>query len=403
MKKFFLIIMGLAVATILVAPLLAHVSSGFETTESSREVVSVQYSADAGVEYALWKLSNDASFRQTLLDNEDTAQSLSLPAHVNAISPTLQVVCVSKQTSGGGGGGGGGGGSAPQTLSWAIWANESDGTASATLNLSGSGHRVNGNIHSNEKFKITGAGHVVSGTAEYVDSYQVSGAGNQFIPGAPNNPVQTSVNTTWPISWTVTDFAPGGTYAVQAQAAGKYYEHSSKWSVSGAGVVVPAGLHYCHGDVSFSGAGLQGISVTVVALGAIDVSGAGINLSPYIPGLTFFTTKNPPSESTNAMSLSGAGNTGGTTFCPNGKISLTGAGGTIIGAFLGERVDISGAGATINLATVYLPATGGGGGGAGDSTCGEYDIQAASGSSTVNVRVTECDGEGLQIRSWTVN
>jgi type II secretory pathway component PulK len=46
-------LLALAVATILVAPLLAHVASGFETTESSRETVGVQYSADAGVEYAL--------------------------------------------------------------------------------------------------------------------------------------------------------------------------------------------------------------------------------------------------------------------------------------------------------------------------------------------------------------
>jgi hypothetical protein len=149
------------------------------------------------------------------------------------------------------------------------------------------------------------------------------------------------------------DFQPGGIYANAASAQGKYTVHSGKWSVSGSGVAVPAGLHYCLDDVSISGSGVTGYNVTIVSLGKINVSGSGIQFSPYIDGLSFFSSKS--TTTTTVLDMSGSGNAGGTCFAPNGKITLTGSGGDITGAFIGKLVDIAGSGATINLATVYIP------------------------------------------------
>ncbi len=68
---------------------------------------------------------------------------------------------------------------------------------------------------------------------------------------------------------------------------------------------------------------------------------------------------------------------------------------------MGNEVQITGSGATISNTLVYLPS--GAGGGGGTATGGEYDIRSTSGNTTVSARVTECEGEGLQIKSWTVN
>lgn len=386
-------LVALAVGTMLITPLLAHVGSGYRTTESSRQAINTQYASDAGIEYAMWKLMHDSSFRQTLLDNEDAVQTLTLPSNVNGNMPTVEAVCVSKQTTGGGGGGGEGGVS---LLQWAIWANSQ--TANQTVKNSGAGHIIRGGVHSNNTIQISGAGNKIYGPVEYAGAYpQIVGVGHEIVPGPPDNPVQTPARA-YPLTWDIADFRPGGKYAVQAAAEGKYYQITDL-NVTTSGVMAP-GLYYCSDKASITGAGVQAISVTIVAEDTINVAGAGINITPYIPGLVFFS---PKASSANVISISGAGNKngGGVFYAPNGKISLDGAGNTIVGAFMGNEVQITGSGAVISNTVVYV--TSGAGGGGGTTTCGEYDIRSTLGSTTVGARVTECEGEGLTIKSWTVN
>jgi hypothetical protein len=327
-----------------------------------------------------------------LLANIGSAQTLAVPAEVNGLAATVQVVALQGETSGGEGGGGSGGGGS--NVTWAIWANSQ--THNNTVQITGSGHRVYGGIHSNYKIKISGSGNWVYGPVEYVVSYSESGSGNGFTPGPPDNPVQAEVGA-FPITWNIADYRPGGARAVAAGTS--YYTHA-KWTVSGSGVTITPGLHYCTGKVSFSGSGLIGANVTVVSEDTIDVSGSGLNFSPYEPGLTFFS---PKSSTANVISISGSGNnnTGGSVYAPNGKVSLTGSGGSISGVFVGDVVDISGSGATFLLADVEIPSSGGGGSGEG-SGCGIYDLLAAGGGTSTHVRVRICDGE-LDILSWYVD
>ena len=381
-----LALLALATGIILIGPLLAHLSTSLKTTAATQTTLQRQYSSDAGVEFALWKLVHDAAWRQTLLDQPGTVASLTLPSAPNGDTPTVEVVCVETETQAGGGGG------EPECLEWALWAQSS--TATNGLVIGGSGHTVNGGVHSNRDLKINGSGHTIYGTAEYVRNLTILGSGNRIVPGPA---VQTTVQP-FPITWDINEFNDPnqpGSWAARAQAEGKYYVHNGTWNVTGSGTVIPEGLHYCTGKVNFSGSGLRGYNVTVVSLSTIDVSGSGLDFTPYVPGLSFFSTR---AASTNVVSISGSGNTGGTVFAPNGKISLTGSGGVITGAFLGNEIDINGSGATINLAEVELPGSGGG----SSIVCGVYDIRSTSGSTVTTVRMRGCGDGDWQVLSWQV-
>lgn len=56
----------MAVATLLVGAFLYYVSTSQRVTTAAREQLTNHYSADAGVEDALWKLVNQPGFTQTL-------------------------------------------------------------------------------------------------------------------------------------------------------------------------------------------------------------------------------------------------------------------------------------------------------------------------------------------------
>lgn len=376
----------LAVGSLLVAPLLARVSSGFAITCKVERTAHAQYTADAGIEYALWSLSNNPDLRDAALDALGTAQELTLPASVNGGDATVRLVAVEAMKVEQDGPG--------AILPYAVLGNNTSRTN--TVVVSGSGHRIVGAVHSNNQLRITGSGHSVEGQVTYVGDISVVGSGNYFVPPPPDNPSRSQEPLPFPITWNLEQFddpEAEATIAQQAAAAGLYTRHTDDWHISGAGAVVPPGLHYCLGNVIISGAGVTGEGVTIVALGTINVSGSGMSFKPYVPGLTFYSSKE---ATTNVISISGSGNTGGTSYAPGGTISLTGSGGTIVGAFLGDRVDIAGSGATIQLAEVPLP-------GAGSQNCGVYDIESVADSTRTLVRVTDCAPEGPRILSWYVD
>ena len=371
----------LAVGALLIAPLLARVSGGFRIAAKAEETIRAQYASDAGIEYALWSLSHDPDLRAAILGSLGTAQRLTPLEPVNGHSAEVWVVAVEASEDAAG---------STAMLSYALFGNNASRTN--TVVLSGSGHRVIGDVHSNNQLRVTGSAHSVSGTVTYAGDLSVVGAGHYFDPPPPGNPAPSAVRP-FPLTWSIDDLAPGGAIAQQAAAEGLYTVHEERWQISGAGAVVPEGLHFCLDDVHISGAGVTGTRVTIVSLGSIDVSGSGMSFTPYVPGLAFFSAKE---ATTNVISISGAGNLGATAYAPGGKIALTGSGGTIEGAFLGDRIDISGSGATVRLAEIPLPSTGG-------SACGVYDIASEAGTTRTLARATDCDGEGMRVISWHVD
>lgn len=375
-----LALIALAIGSLLIVPLLMRVSSGLHITTRAEGTIHAQYAGDAAVEYALWALTHDAELRNALVASPGAAQTLAVPEAVNGTVASLRLVAVETAELEGDGG--------TAKLPYAVFGNNTSRTN--TVVMSGSGHRVIGDVHSNNQIRITGSGHSVEGLVTYSGDISVVGAGNYFIPGPPDNPRPDGVRG-FPLTWDIADLAPGGALAEQAGAL--YTVHEGDWHLSGSAVVVPPGLHYCTGNVYISGSGIVGEGVTIVALGTITVSGSGMQFTPHVPGLTFYSALE---SSGNAISISGSGNTGGTSYAPKGTISLTGSGGTIVGAFLGDRVAIDGSGATIQLADVTLPT-------AGSETCGVYDVESTADTTRTLVRATDCDPQGLQILAWRID
>jgi hypothetical protein len=140
--------------------------------------------------------------------------------------------------------------------------------------------------------------------------------------------------------------------------------------------------------------------VTVVSSdGTIHVSGSGVAFTPYVQGLSFFSNK---SDTNWVIKINGAGNLGGTAYAPGGRIALEGAGGTIEGAFLGDRVKVAGSGATINMAPVCLAWDEGDGGGGDTVDCAIYDVRSTAGGAKTTARVQKCEGEDIEILYWYV-
>ena len=429
----------LAVATILVSPMLLRLGAGYKVTESVERSQAERYSGDAGVEFGLWNVAHNSVLGETLVAGIGTPVLLNVPDSINGMKPTVEVICVSVYSVGGDGGpeesptplptdtptatstltntpeptatptltftplptdqpsptptdtsaatatptatdtatltstpaptptptqdaqGGSG------YLEYAVWANSS--SRSLTMHLTGSGSLIMGGVHSNNVIKISGSGAEVRGVMEAVDSITITGSGFTLAPG----PTQTCDVEDFPISWEVADFAPGGVYAVAAEAQGKYYMHNDIWRINGSSEVIPSGLHYCTNKVNISGSGVSSApgGVTIVSTNSINISGSGITFAPYIQGLTFFSSKSATGD---VISMSGSGNAGGTFFAPNGRIALTGSGAHIVGAFLGDRVRITGSGQTIEL--LQGISLDGGGAGQGSAMVEEdgYDI-----------------------------
>jgi len=397
-------LVAMATGSLLVMPLLGLIRTSEQTTTAAAQAAKVQYTTDAGAEFALVQLKNDPSLVALLHENVGLAQYLTLSENdINGLAPDVRVVCVrapveaSTEPEGGEDGGGEPTGTM-QAAEWAIWANSED--EKHTITTLGKGHTILGGVHSNNEIKIGGIGHVMSGTVEYASG---SAPGPPAVTIHPGPPILTPT-VPFPISWDIDWFKPGGYY--DELAGDKYYTHTENWSITGTGHVVDEGIHYCTGKVNMSGTGIIMDGVTIVSEDTINIAGSSMSFMPseFSPGLTFFSSM---AADVNVISVSGYGNVGGTCFAPKGQISLNGAGSTIQGVFYGDVVHIGGSGSTIDARPIELPVTTGPppeGGGEGVETVykpGIYDVQSILDGMITMVRLRM--GEDVfEVLSWQV-
>jgi hypothetical protein len=111
-----------------------------------------------------------------------------------------------------------------------------------------------------------------------------------------------------------------------------YSGASFTWSSSG--VTIPSGVYCATGKITINGNNVSG-NVTLKAA-SFDLSGNGMNLSPYTQGLAVWQT--------GASNLTIIGNnlSGGTVFAPSAEIDLTANNLSMSGFFEGLNVNISG-------------------------------------------------------------
>lgn len=73
------VLIAIAVGAILLSPFLAHVSSRMLATRAARSSADEQYAADSGIEFAVWHLDNDSTYRAAV--NEGTDSPLSVTSN----------------------------------------------------------------------------------------------------------------------------------------------------------------------------------------------------------------------------------------------------------------------------------------------------------------------------------
>jgi len=220
---------------------------------------------------------------------------------------------------------------------YVVWGHGTD--CKVTMDWSGSGGQLTGNVHSNGSVKVSGSAHIIDGICEYVTTVQDNGSGITFV--------QVDAADDYPIWWDVEDYRPGGRAADEAVEDGKYFVHDcATWHIASSEHTIAEGLHYCHGDVKISGSSQYG-HITVVAEGRIDVSNSDGNYEYYCDGLLFFSNEHPSTAlqcGTNVVSVQGSGGSfTGFTFAPYGAIKYSGSSNhTVNGGLIGYTVDVSG-------------------------------------------------------------
>ncbi len=377
-------LVALMVAALLIGPLLAHVSSGHRTVDQGRQVMRRHYASDAGVEYALHVLQSDADLRQQLRVEGKPVVTLDAPTTVNGETPVVEIVYAGQMARGQVQ-------SAKVPLGWVLWADSP--SANHTIQTTGSGHTIYGDVHSNHIIFISGSGHVIHGDVSYVTSF--SGGGVSIVPG----PAKQVEVLDQPISWDLADFAPGGHIALAAEADDAYYYHES-WPYGGAGAVVPEGLHYVTGSVSMQGSSITRPNVTIVATGDISLSGSDVEYTPYITELAPLVFFSGYQGNNKGINLSGSNvRIRGVSYAPEGEISLTGSGGEINGAFIGGVIKVAGSGAQIGLEPILVqdndaePET---------IFAQIYDVRSTAGGTVTTARLRHDVDGGWKIISWNI-
>lgn len=84
-------LVALAVGVLLVAAFLYYVSASQRASQGAREAVVDHYAADAGVEHAIWRLTYEPGFTQTVAASSPVVYSITINGRTVVITVT-QVV-----------------------------------------------------------------------------------------------------------------------------------------------------------------------------------------------------------------------------------------------------------------------------------------------------------------------
>ncbi|HHX66031.1 MAG TPA: hypothetical protein GX702_14215 [Chloroflexi bacterium] len=364
----------LMIGTLLVTPLLHFAGARQSADLRYARTIAEQHAAEAGLEYVLWRLVREPELREAI-NAARPSLDIDPPAAVNEMDLTLQAAPVRR------------------TFSHTLWGNSE--TCSSVMDWTGAHNRLVGNAHSNRGIRIKGGSTHIEGIVEYVTDMD---AGNNitFVPPPPNNPVKT-VAADFPEQFFLSDYDDPtrlGTPAYYAAQRGEYHYIDGDLQINQSGYEFN-GLYFITGDLKINGNSFSG-AATFVTLGTIEMIGSGYNLRPYVDSLSLYSAASftGSARCTNpAIRVTGSGITqlGGYVYAPDGLIRVSGSGG-LAGAFLGDSVDISGQGLTVQPPPQ----------GDEDEGCGTFDIRSTAGDTTVTARVRYCEDAGLSILSWLV-
>ena len=367
-----LALLAIAVGTLLMVPILHYNRSRQVETLAVETTLRRQYAADAGVDYAVWRLIHDAAWRTSIDTARSAGVTVTLTETVNAIQPTVQVRQVQR------------------AMTHALWGNSE--TCSSTMDWTGAHNRLIGDVHSNRGIRIKGSDTVIEGIVEYVTDVDVGDV--TYVPPPPDNPVRTEVSP-MPAVFDINDYNDPtrlGTPAYVANGKGEYHRIDGDWAVNDSGYVF-SGLYFVTGNLKLNGNSFSGCA-TFVVMGTIEMIGSGYDMTTYVDDLSMFS--NADFEGSDrclspAIKIAGSGVNllGGFVYAPYGLIRISGSGG-LAGAFLGDSVDISAQGLTVQLPEQEEEGSG----------CALYDIRSQAEDAELIVRVRVCENGDVTFYSW---
>jgi Tfp pilus assembly protein PilX len=71
-----MVLLALTLGVLLVAGFLYYASTSQRATRAARDQTASRYSADAGVEHAIWRLTNETGFTQTVTANSPVVYNI---------------------------------------------------------------------------------------------------------------------------------------------------------------------------------------------------------------------------------------------------------------------------------------------------------------------------------------
>lgn len=226
---------------------------------------------------------------------------------------------------------------------YALWANGQG--RDETLTISGSTSTITGKARSNADFRISGSNNTISGAVEYVTLFDDGGDANTYP--SPSRVSATSA----PVRYTLADYQPGGRLAEEALSEGRYTRVDGDLDVSEPRTL--SGLYYVTGDAKLSASNITG-TFTIVAAGAIDVSGSTIQATPYADGLLLFSGKREVGAS--VIKLGGSNSSlAGVIYGPGGTVELSGSDSTISGLIIGDALKLNGSDLRISFDSAHCP------------------------------------------------
>lgn len=367
-----LALVALAFGVLLVVPMLSHVSTNLSASQVVDQNMREQYASDAGVEYGIWKLENDAGFRDQVKAAGDAGVTLPpLPSRVNSLDPVVRVINVVPD------------------FHYVIWG---QGTScDPTVELVGSRNVINGDVHTNWDLTIDGSGNIITGTVTYVHTKETGST--TFYP-PDDNPAMTGPQE-MPVTYDMSDYSDPtqeGTPAYAADQKGEY-THTVGSLVLGDHGAVLKGLYYVTGDIDLGASGMSGNVTVVSSNGKIVVVGDGSTYTAYCDQLILYTDLDLVNKRCKdpVITIDAGGiSFGGVIYAPNGRIKVSGSS---CGSFVGDSVYIEGSDLTMSSPTLLgFPA--------GCTTA--YDILSDAGEFSTMARVVCCDGEEFEVVSWWI-
>jgi len=83
-----MVLLALTLGVLLVAGFLYYASTSQLATRAARDQTANRYSADAGVEHAIWRLTNEAGFTQTVTASSPVVYNITINGQTVVITVT---------------------------------------------------------------------------------------------------------------------------------------------------------------------------------------------------------------------------------------------------------------------------------------------------------------------------